>query len=327
MGLLSKRWPPPLAALAMLLVLAACGSSSAPARSASATSPPAPSAPVTQAATPPPVATVENPIYGADLGIHVLSGRDSNDPVPDSEIRQLLSVLQGKTTWVRLYNVLAPWENAPRLAHEMGFKVAAAAYLNGDPTYAESAIAKLVDDVNKGYVDFAQAGSEAVQIKAVTAAQEVSYIQELKQKVHGKVPVGTAEPHTVLIAHPEIIRACDIVLANIAPISYAVQLPQSLDFIKTNYAKVVSLAGGVEVGIGETNWPSSGSGAYGSLAHEVTYVRDFETWARSKSLKAFFFEAFDEPYLAQYNDVGAHWGLWDAKLHLKPGLETIFLKP
>jgi len=286
---------------------------------------PASSSPSSSAIPTPRAALVPNPVYGVDVGTHVLSGRNSEDPVPDGEIRKLLTVLQGKTQWVRFYNVMTPPQHSTRIAHEMGFKVAAGITLQASsPEYNEQSIAKLVEDVNNGYVDYALAGSEEVIINALTPEQEIGYIQEVKQKVRGKVPVGTVEPHTVFLQHPEIMRACDVVLANIAPISYAVPLGQSLDYIKTNYAKLVSLAGGVEVGIGETNWPSSGFG--GSVAQEAKYVSDFEAWARAKQLRAFYFEAFDEPYLAQYNEVGAHWGLWTSDLKLKAGLEWVFTK-
>jgi len=320
------RRMPSLATLAIMGVMAACGGTSgtpkgisSPAAGSVPSDVPTPTAAPVQATS-----SQYNQIYGVDLGIHVLSGKTGYEPVPDAEIKKLLTVLQGKVQWVRFYDVIPPTQNAPKLAHEMGFKVAASAIIQRDEAANEVALTQLVDDVNKGYVDFAIVGSEEVHINALTAPQEIAYIQDVKKRVHGKVPVGTVEPHKVLLEHPEIMRACDVVLANIAPISYAIPLPKSIDYIKTNYDKLVSLAGGVEVGIGETNWPSAGLGS--SPDQEATYVKQFETWARAKNVKAFYYEAFDEPWLGQYNEQGRHWGIWTSDLKLKPGLDSVFAK-
>lgn len=265
-----------------------------------------------------------NPVYGLDLGLHVLSGKSDHDSVPDSEVVRLLTVLQGRTQWVRLYDVTPPFQNVPKLAHDMGFKVAASALLNKNLSLNAYPLGILVDQVNKGYVDYALVGSEEIHVNQLTAAQEVGYIQDVKKQVHGKVPVGTVEPDRELLAHPEVMRACDLILANIPPISYGVPLEKSLDYITSEYAKLVAAAGPAQVGIGETEWPSEGFGS--TVANEAKYFNDVETWSRAQSVKTFYFEAFDEPWLGQYNAVGPHWGIWTADLQLKPGMETVFAK-
>jgi len=271
-----------------------------------------------------PTASPNNPIYGVDLGLHVLSGKTGDDPVPDSEVVRLLTVLQGRTQWVRIYDVISSNPNAPKLAHDMGFKVAASAVLNGQSSNDERSLNTLIADVQNGYVDYAIVGNEEVHVKRLTAAQEVTYIQEVKQKLAGKVPVGTVEPDRELLAHPELMRASDLVLANIPPISYGVPLAKSLDYIKSEYAQLVQAAGTAEVGIGETEWPSAGFGS--TIQDEAKYFLDVETWARAQKVKTFYFEAFDEPWLGQFNAVGAHWGIWSSNLQLKPGLDTVFAK-
>ena len=308
-GAARLRTFPLLAVVAGMAV--ACGSSA----------PNSPEASPTAAATPAPY----NPIYGVDLGLHVLSGKDGTAPVPESEVVQLLKVLQGRAQWVRIYDVGPPNQNAPELAHAMGFKVAASAILYGDMAGDEKALSILIDDVNRDFVDYAIVGNEEVHVKSLTAAQEVAYIQEVKQKLHGKVPVGAVEPDRELLANPELMRASDLVLANIPPISYGIPLNKSLDYITTEYAKLVAAAGGAQVGIGETEWPSAGFGS--TVADEAKYFADVEAWSRAQSVKTFYFEAFDEPWLGRFNEVGPHWGLWTASLQLKPGMEQVFAQP
>ena len=285
------------------------------------------SAPGSSRTSAPPTATPAsyNPIYGLDLGLHALSGTSDRDPVPDSEVVRLLSVLQGRTQWVRLYDITPPFQGVPKIAHDMGFKVAASVLLSKSLSLNAYPLGILVDEVNKGYVDYALVGSEEVHVNQLTAAQEVGYIQDVKQQLHGKVPVGTVEPDRELLAHPELMRACDLVLANIPPISYGVSLEKSLDYIKAEYAQLVAAAGGVQVGIGETEWPSEGFGS--TVTNEAKYFNDVESWSRAASVKTFYFEAFDEPWLGQFNAVGPHWGLWTTSLELKPGMETVFARP
>lgn len=263
-----------------------------------------------------------NPIYGIDLGLHVLSGKGDHDPVPDAEVTRLLAVLKGRVQWVRLYDIVPPFQNVAKIAHEMGFKVAASVLLNADLSLNQYPINILVDAVNNGYVDYALVGNEEIHVKQLTAAQEVGYIKDVKQRLNGKVPVGTVEPDRELLAHPEVMKACDMVLANIPPISYGVPLEKSLDYIKSEYAQLVAAAGGSEVGIGETEWPSEGFGS--SVSQEAKYFADVETWSRAQSVKTFYFEAFDEPWLGQFNAVGPHWGIWTADLQLKAGMASVF---
>ncbi len=45
-----------------------------------------------------------------------------------------------------------------------------------------------------------------------------------------------------------------------------------------------------------------------------------------KELASFYFEAFDEPWKAFNGEgpQGAHWGIWDNKVILKPGMRAVF---
>ena len=315
--------PRRVAALLAGLALAGCGSSTSSGGGVASSGGSSPAAPSSPTPTPSPY----NPVYGLDLGIHALSGTGGEDPVPDAEITKLLTALQGRTTWIRVYNVQGANANVPMLAHQMGFKVAASAVLNQNRQSSENTLQTLYDQVNKGNVDLAIVGNEQFHIGSMSPDTLIGYINEAKAALQGKVPVATVEPDKELIAHPEIMRACDVVLANIPPISYGIPLDKSLDYIKTTYAQLTSLAGR-EVQIGETEWPSGGDRPNGLVGptQGARYFNDVETWARQSNVKVFFFEAFDEPWLGQFDSVGPHWGVFNDQLAVKPGYETVFAK-
>jgi GPH family glycoside/pentoside/hexuronide:cation symporter len=137
------------------------------------------------------------------------------------------------------------------------------------------------------------------------SATLIGYIGEARQAVGNKVPIGTVEPDKTLLQHPEIMKACDVVLANIPPISYGIPPARALAYVQTTWQQISSLSGGHEVQIGETEWASDG-------------VRPL--------VKVFYFEGFDEPWLASTDTVGPHWGIFTNTLMLKPGFEPVFQK-
>ena len=293
-------------------LLAACGSTSS----------------TTPTATPDPY----NPIYGIDLGIHVLSGSSGDAPVPDSQIVQLLQALQGRTQWIRAYNVQASSAHVPMLAHQLGFKVAASAILTANRSSSEAALAELYRQVNNGWVDLAIVGNEEVHVKAMDSLTLIGYINEARQAVGSKVPIATVEPDKTLLQHPEIMRACDVVLANIPPISYGIPPSRALAYVQTTWQQISSVSGGHEVQIGETEWASDGvrplveGKPFIGPQIAATYFVQVETWARQAGVKVFYFEGFDEPWLAMTDTVGPHWGIFTNQLTIKPGFEPGFQK-
>ena len=62
-----------------------------------------------------------------------------------------------------------------------------------------------------------------------------------------------------------------------------------------------------------------------SLENAAFYFKNFVSWATSENVNTFYFEAFDEPWKADYEGPqGAHWGVWDEDGNLKPGMQAVF---
>jgi hypothetical protein len=62
-----------------------------------------------------------------------------------------------------------------------------------------------------------------------------------------------------------------------------------------------------------------------SLDNACFYFLDFISWARAKSVKYSYFEAFDEPWKANYEGPqGATWGTFDSNGNLKACMQQVF---
>lgn len=97
-------------------------------------------------------------------------------------------------------------------------------------------------------------------------------------------------------------------------------------YIDTQYRKTVKAAQGKQV-IVETGWPSAGQtigAAVPGAGNAATFLKNFGTWADSRGVKYYYFEAFDELWKASREDgVGSHWGIWDQNGTLKPRMSAV----
>jgi len=298
----------------VLATLAACGSSAA-------TGKPKPS--------PSPTPSF-NPVYGLDYGPWT-QGDAPGPAVPDSRIETQLTLLKGRTQWIKIGGSTGGTEDVPKIAHGMGFKVAATAFINGNKAFDDAEVAELEKNVRAGYVDLAMVGNEAVHDGFMKAAPLAALITQVKQDLGGKVPVSTIEPAKEMIANPNLVQSDDLVVANITPFSYQVPESKAMAWITDEYSKVQAASGGKEVRIGETEWPSDGGtfgpGVVADQATQVKFMTEVTAWSRQNHVGAFIFEAFDEPWLSHADSsFGPHWGLWTSAGTLKPGLDALFAK-
>ena len=97
-------------------------------------------------------------------------------------------------------------------------------------------------------------------------------------------------------------------------------------------ARLKAKAGGKEVLISETGWPTagqtiqnpgdSGSAAVPSGENAARYFEEVRAWSLETGTPVLWFSFTDEPYKAEVEGAcGAHWGLLEADLTLKPCYE------
>jgi len=268
-------------------------------------------------------------VFGFDYGPYT-AGDAPGATVPDARIEAMLTILKGKALWIKVAGLSGGIANVPRIAHRLGFKVAASAYITADPKLEAAEIKQLEIDIDKGWIDLATVGNESVWEKVKTVPQLVADLDRVRSYVRGRVPLTTVEPDLVWMQHPELAQHVDVVMANITPFSLGHPYSQALPYMTKSYADLGRLTH-KEVWIGETEWATDGGLHGASLANldnATNYFAEVEHWARQNKVKMFYFEAFDEPWLGHIEPpFGGHWGVFTSSGAMKPGMEDGFLTP
>ncbi len=230
------------------------------------------------------------------------------------------------TEWVRTYGSTNGLEFAGQVAHGMGLKAAIGAWLGRDLSANEREISNLIAAARSGQVDLAIVGDEVLHRGDLSEGQLIDYINRVRQQAPG-VPVATAEVYGQIRAHPAVVSASDVVLMQIYPYWEGIGIDQAMASVDEHYRQVKAAAGGKNVIVSETGWPSCGNktgNAVASQGNASSYLLSFVSWARANTVPYFYFEAFDERWKAAYEGPqGACWGIWDTAGDAKPGTQEV----
>ncbi len=257
------------------------------------------------------------------------AGQDPNvnPQVAASQIQSRLEIIAPYTTWVRSFSVTTGLENIPPIAKALGLKVAAGAWISTNTTQNAQEVANLISAANAGNVDIAIVGSEVLLRGDQTEAQLIAYMNQVRAAIPAGIPVTTADTYNTLLAHPNVIAASDVIAANFYAYWEDDAIDNALCDLASEYAQVVSAAGGKQVTVSETGWPSGGvaqGAAVPTPANAAQFALQFVSWARAANVAYFYFEAFDEAWKAKYEGPqGAYWGVWDQTGAVKPEMETV----
>jgi len=268
-------------------------------------------------------------LHGLNFSPYV-AGQDPNrgSEVSEEQVRARLEIIAPHVEWVRTFGSTHGLEAAGELAHELGLKTAVGAWLGRDRSANEAEIASLIAAAQAGDVDVAIVGNEVLLRGDLTAQELIAYITRVRDAIPSSIPVTTAEICGVLLSNPDIVGAIDIVFANHYPYWEGVPLDCALGALRDCHTRLVAIAGGKQVVISETGWPSCGNpvgNAEPGPEAAKTYLHRFVSWARANEVPFFYFEAFDEAWKADYEGPqGACWGLWDEGGDLKDGVEEVF---
>ena len=208
------------------------------------------------------------------------------------------------------------------------------AYLQNPNTSANETanaaeLARLVAMANAGQADIVAVGNETLQGGTLTESQLLAYIASVKAQVPSSVEVSTVDTWNELVQHPNVIAAVDVVLANIYPFwenSTASNAPATLE---SDYAQILNASGGKQIMITETGWPSSGSAsslapaAIPSASNQLSYFLAAEEWSRQNNVAMIWFEAFSEPWKANYHDYPS-WGIFDSSYAIEAQFSSAF---
>jgi exo-beta-1,3-glucanase (GH17 family) len=267
-------------------------------------------------------------LYGLNFSPY-MDGQDPNlgSVISEDQIRQRLQIIAPYTQWIRSFGSTHGLEHTGRIAHEFDLNAASGAWLGTNLAVNASEMQNLIDAAQNGHVDLAIVGSEVLLRGDLSETQLIDYINQFKSEVP-EVPVTTADVYGEMLDHPNVMAACDVIFVNYYPYWEGKDVNYAVAYTHALHQEMIAKAGGKEVVVSETGWPSEGNqigDAVPSLNNACFHNLNVVSWARAEDVNYFIFEAFDETWKANYEGPqGAHWGVWDKDGILKPCMSDIF---
>jgi GPH family glycoside/pentoside/hexuronide:cation symporter len=170
-------------------------------------------------------------------------------------------------------------------------------------------------------VDIAAVGNEVLHRNEITENELLQYIKRVKEALPDSIPVGYVDAYYQFLDKPNLVDACDVILANCYPFWEGAENTFAISYLEGMMEVTQRAAKGKKVIVTETGWPSTGEtveAAKPSNANAMKYFIAVQEWAKNKNIELFYFSSFDESWKAkQEGAVGAAWGIWDKNEKLK----------
>lgn len=231
-----------------------------------------------------------------------------------AEIRSDLKRVAALSGRIRTYTVQGSIGDIPSLAEGLPLRVTLGAWLAGNPAADQAEMDGLVRVAKASpNVDRVIVGNEAVLRGDLSPAQAIARMVQARAAL--RLPVSTAEPWHVWLAHPELAAAADFLTVHLLPYWEGLPVDDALRFAMEKLDAVQAAFPGKPVVIGEVGWPSNGvdiGAARASRVNQAAFLRGFFNEAQRRSLDYFVMEAFDQPWKVSFEGRAAgHWGMMD----------------
>jgi exo-beta-1,3-glucanase (GH17 family) len=266
-----------------------------------------------------PCTLFDSHIIGVDYGPY----RDGQNPdkgiYPTSaQMQEDMTALKDFTDVIRTYSVTNGLEDIVGFAYKQGLKVAPGAWLSDNEYNNDKECNNLIELTGKhDNIPFVVVGSEAIYRYENDIAQGLSKDKVIEQinrvKKNVSVPVTTAEPFHIWLNNSDLADAVDLLFINIHPYWEGIHVDEAVDHVLQKYREVKDAYPDKCVVISETGWPSDGNSkgqAQPGINNLKTFAKNLIDSARKELMDVFYFEAFDEKWKEESNDVGPHWGLY-----------------
>jgi len=298
------------------------------------------SSPSSLGQVPTPPFSVVHKIGGLNLGPFIFAGQNPNlgTVVPGDQLQFLINVAAQYSTWIRTFGTSNTLQSAGQYIHLAGAKAIIGAYLAPlDPPPSGSSqctltgtnavsnqqeLDRLISIANAGQADIIVIGNETLYSGSLVECQLISYITYVRNRLTPgiNVQVATTDTWSVLVNHPNVIAAEDVVLASIYPFYENVAEPNAVTQLASDYASIKMASGAKQTIISETGWPSAGglpaanSPSVPSPSNQLAYFLAAEQWASQNNVLLFWFQGWNEPWKssATGNTFDAYWGIFDA---------------
>lgn len=218
--------------------------------------------------------------------------------------------------------------------NKLDLKVMLGAWLSGKPEkLAENKrqIATCIKLANNypGIVTAVNVGNEALvswSDHGITEENMIGYVKQVKAAVKCRVTVADdylywAQPGNRLVDHIDFITLHSYPLWGHQDIDEA--LPSTVE----KFEAIRRLYPGKTIVFGELGWASYTVGdkhvpRAGDEAKQKRYYMEVNSWARSRQVTAFIFEAFDEPWKGDGTE--GHWGLFTVGRRAKLVMQGLY---
>jgi exo-beta-1,3-glucanase (GH17 family)/cellulose synthase/poly-beta-1,6-N-acetylglucosamine synthase-like glycosyltransferase len=230
------------------------------------------------------------------------------------EIRADLERAATLTARIRVYTVDGIFADIPRLARDLPLRITLGAWISGRAEADQREVDRLIATARGSpNVDRVLIGNEAILRGNVSVPQLVAMLGRARAAL--AVPISTAEPWHVWLAHPELARAVDVITIHLLPYWEGLPVDAALSFVMDKLAAVQAADPGKKVVIGEIGWPSNGvdiGAARASRVNQALFLRRFFAEAAERHLDYFVMEAFDQPWKTSFEGRAAgYWGIMD----------------
>jgi len=184
-------------------------------------------------------------LHGLNFGPY-LDGQDPNSGViiTEEQLRERLKIIQPYTQWIRTYGSTHGLENTASIADSMNLKVAAGAWLDRDITTNEDEISNLIRICKDGDADVAVVGSEVSQRGELTEEQLINYINVIREQIPDTVKIASADVCNMLIKHPAVLEAVDLILVNHHPFWEGIKIECAIAFLHDCHQRLTDFANG-----------------------------------------------------------------------------------
>jgi exo-beta-1,3-glucanase (GH17 family) len=242
---------------------------------------------------------------------------ETNSVVPLEQMRWQLNLIYPYADTIRLFGVTGELEKIYKPAkEEYKMRIIGGCWIDGrysrQQIYDE--LNTLIRLANEGYIDIAVVGSETINRNDFSADTLVEYIRYVRNGIPNKqIPVGTSDTSAAFLDHPNLVDSCDVILCTIYPYFSNVAADAAAQNLIDTYHRVAAVAGGRQVIISESGWPTAGSPegpAVPNMENAKSFFESVYQWSLANDVEVVFFSEIDEAWKKEgvNNDVGGHWG-------------------
>ncbi len=236
-----------------------------------------------------------------------------------SQVRQDMPLLKLVSNGIRTYGC-QHLETVITATREISLPLTLGVWLSGNPEQDSAEIACAVDQVQANpHIASIVVGNESILTGQITVTQVCTYTQQVRESTG--LPVTTAEPWHIWVNHSNLAACVDYLLIHIHPYWECQPSENAAAFVQEKYEQVSTQYPDNAVVIGETGWPTAGTGREDhcgpmpapSPEQQSRFAADFLEWAELEGVGFYYFEAFDEPWKCEGGraEVECHWGIYN----------------